>query len=327
MAIIGDVFPDQRRGTATGALMSAFALASVVGVPVGLELGTRFDWHAPFLVLAALGAPVLAIAFWVMPTLNDHLTSGHRGGAPEPRSLAKITETLFHPPHMRAFALIIMLMFGAFAVIPYISSYLVANVGVENSELKWVFIVGGLCTLVSSPIVGRLADRFGKLRVYRVMAPMSAVMMLVITTLPRVGLLASIAAVSGLMISNSGRMVAAMAMITGAVEPRRRGGFMTANSSLQHMATGLGAFVGGLIIVKADDGSWQHYGTVGLLGATATLITLWLAGRLRPAEPGDGAAAGPASEGTSTVMCLEAAAEASVDFEPLLQVSPRKSVA
>ena len=257
-----------------------------------------------------------------MPTLNAHITTGV-----QQRSLAKITETFFHPPHLRAFALIVMLMFGAFAVIPYISSYLVANVGVERSELKWIFIVGGLCTLVSSPIIGRLADRFGKLRVYRIMAPMSAVMMLVITTLPKAGLLVAIAAVSGLMISNSGRMVCAMAMITGAVEPRRRGGFMTANSSLQHMATGVGAYVGGLIIVEASDGTWQRYGVVGMIGATATIITLWLAGRLRPAEPGAGATASPTEKPTTVIMSLEAAAEANVDFEPLMQTAPRKSVA
>ncbi len=40
MAIIGDVFPDERRGRATGILMSAFSLASVLGVPFGLFLGT-----------------------------------------------------------------------------------------------------------------------------------------------------------------------------------------------------------------------------------------------------------------------------------------------
>src|SRR4051794_4384315 len=48
MAIVGDVFPDERRGRATGMLMSAFSLASVFGVPFGLFLGTRYDWHAPF---------------------------------------------------------------------------------------------------------------------------------------------------------------------------------------------------------------------------------------------------------------------------------------
>jgi predicted MFS family arabinose efflux permease len=48
MAIIGDVFPEHRRGRATAALMSAFALASVAGVPFGLYLGTRWGWHVPF---------------------------------------------------------------------------------------------------------------------------------------------------------------------------------------------------------------------------------------------------------------------------------------
>ena len=59
LAIIGDVFPEERRGRATGA-MSGFALASIVGVPFGLYLGTRLGWHAPFLLLGVLGCPVWA---------------------------------------------------------------------------------------------------------------------------------------------------------------------------------------------------------------------------------------------------------------------------
>ncbi|MFO0890282.1 MAG: MFS transporter [Isosphaeraceae bacterium] len=58
LAIVGDVFPEERRGRATGVLMSSFALASVVGVPACLAVGTRFGWHVPFLALAALGLPI-----------------------------------------------------------------------------------------------------------------------------------------------------------------------------------------------------------------------------------------------------------------------------
>ena len=61
LAIIADVFPEERRGRATGILMSAFATASVVGVPAGIYLGGELGWHVPFLVLAALGVPVLLI--------------------------------------------------------------------------------------------------------------------------------------------------------------------------------------------------------------------------------------------------------------------------
>jgi predicted MFS family arabinose efflux permease len=44
MAIIGDVFPEERRGRATGSLMTGFALASVAGVPLGQLLGTSVGW-------------------------------------------------------------------------------------------------------------------------------------------------------------------------------------------------------------------------------------------------------------------------------------------
>ena len=59
MAIIGDVFPEHRRGRATGSLMTGFALASVAGVPFGLYLGTNYGWHVPFVVLAIGGLPAL----------------------------------------------------------------------------------------------------------------------------------------------------------------------------------------------------------------------------------------------------------------------------
>jgi predicted MFS family arabinose efflux permease len=104
------------------------------------------------------------------------------------------------------------------------------------------------------------------------------------------------------MVSNAGRMVAAMAMVTGSVEPRRRGGFMSANSAVQHVATGLGAFAGGQIIAKAPDGTLRHFDAVGLIAVASTILSLWLAGRLRPAEPGP-------EPHTSAALCLGAAAE------------------
>jgi predicted MFS family arabinose efflux permease len=297
LTIIGDVFPDERRGAATGALMSAFAVASVVGVPFGLYLGTRYGWHAPFLMLAGLGSVVLPVGARTLPPLRGHLSPRRADAHP----WATVVATFTHPNHLRAFALVVTLMFGGFAVIPYISPYLVANVGVTEIDLPWVYVAGGGLTLVTAPWIGRLADRHGKLRVYLIVAPIAAVLMIVVTNLPRVPLAVAVAMVGLLMVGNAGRMVAAMAMITASVEPRRRGGFMSANSSVQHVASGLGAFVGSRIIVKAGDGSLLHFDRVGLLAALATVISLVLAGRLRSAEPG------PA---TSTALSLGAADEA-----------------
>jgi predicted MFS family arabinose efflux permease len=55
MAVIADVIPAHRRGRAMGAVMSSFAAASVLGVPVGLELARIGGWRLPFFSIAALG--------------------------------------------------------------------------------------------------------------------------------------------------------------------------------------------------------------------------------------------------------------------------------
>jgi len=276
LAIVGDVFPEQRRGRATGVLMSAFAVASVFGVPVGLYLGTKLGWNTPFLILAGLGVPVFAIGLFAMPALRDHL---HAAAPVHP--LLSIIDTFRHANHLRAFALTLTLMLGSFSVIPYISVYLVANVGVTEMTLTFVFITGGLLTLVGAPIVGRLADRYGKLLVYRVVASISMVLMLVVTTLPRVPLAVAAGVVGALMLSNSGRMVAALAMVTSSVEPRVRGGFMSANSAVQHLSAGLGAAIGGRILIKSAAGSFVHFERVGIVAVIATLLSMWIAGMVR----------------------------------------------
>ncbi len=279
LAIIGDVFPEERRGRATGILMSAFAAASVLGVPIGLYLGTKYGWNVPFLILAGLGVPVLFGGLGTLPTLRDHV---HHG--PHPHPLLKIRETFSHPNHLRAFALTVTLMLGGFAVIPYIAAYLVSNGVVPEKRLPFLYVAGGILTLVGGPGIGWLADQYGKLKVYRVVAILSALLMIMVTNLPPVSLGVAMTVVGLLMLSNAGRMVAALSMITGSVESRRRGGFMSANSAVQHLSTGLGSFIGGIILVKAPDGTLHNFDKVGMIAVGATLLSLWLAGLVRPAE-------------------------------------------
>ncbi len=296
LAIIGDVFPEHKRGRATGTLMTAFAMASVLGVPVGLDLGTRFGWHAPFLILAVLGLPVLFIAARALPPLNDHL-----GHSPALHPMRSLIETFSEPNHLRAFSLIVTLMIGGFSVFPFISPYLNYNVGLSRLDLRWVYVGGGALTFVTTPFVGKLADRHGKLRIYRIVAPLSAVLVLAVTNLPPVHLWVAVLAVATFMASNAARMTPAMAMITSSVEPRRRGGFLSANAAVQHLAAAIGAALGGFIVDRASDNSpLRGFSTVGLVACGTTVLSLWLAGRLRVATDAS----------VSTLKSLGAAAEA-----------------
>ena len=278
MTIIGDVFPDERRGRATGSLMTGFALASVAGVPLGLFLGTNFGWHVPFLALVLGGIPLLILTPFAMPPLNGHVHKSHA------HPLRSLIEIFSDSNHLNAFALTIALMIGSFTVFPYVSAYFVANVGMTEQQLPVIYIVGGGLTLFAAPIIGRLTDQVGKLKVYRIIAPVSAALLLAITHLPQVHVAIAVVVFGSLMASNVGRMIAAMAMITGSVEPRRRGGFLSANSSVQHIACGVGAYVGGILITQSEDGRIEHFGTVGWIAAASTIVTLWLAGRVRTTE-------------------------------------------
>jgi len=311
MTIVGDVFPEHRRGRATGSLMTGFALASVAGVPLGLLLGTNFGWHVPFVALVIAGVPVLLLTPFALPPLDAHVRKSHA------HPLRSLVETFSHANHLNAFALMISLMVGSFTVFPYVSAYLVANVGMTEQQLPIIYIVGGGLTLLASPTVGRLADRYGKLKLFRWVCPLTAVLLFAITHLPPVPTMVAVAVFGALMVCNVGRMIPAMALVTSSVEPHRRGGFLSANSSVQHVACGLGAYLGGLIITESADGRLEHFGTVGWIAAASTLASLWLAGRVRIVDE---------SGVSAETISLVAAAEASVDAgEPILNVADENS--
>jgi predicted MFS family arabinose efflux permease len=303
MTIIGDVFPEGRRGRATSSLMTGFALASVAGVPLGLYLGTTYGWHVPFIVLVLAGTPALGLMAIALPALDGHIGKSHA------HPLRAVLETFTHAAHLNAFALIVVLMVGNFTVFPYVSPYLVSNVGLTEQQLPLIYIAGGGLTLIAAPIIGRLADRYGKLTVYRLIAPISAALLVIVTQLPRVSVAVAVSVFGALMVCNVGRMIAAMAMVTGSVEPSRRGGFLSANSSVQHVAAGFGAYLGGAIITETADGRIEHFGTVGWIAGAATILSLWLAGRVR--------AAGQHAVSAEAIS-LAAAAEAEADAGELM---------
>jgi DHA1 family inner membrane transport protein len=276
LTIVTEMFSAERRGRAIGTLMSAFAVASVAGVPLGIALGTSLGWQAPFFALALLGLPLVGLAAWLLPPLAAPVDSSRR------HYLAHLFETLVEPSHRRAYSLIALLMVGAFAVIPFISTALVANMGVTGAQLPIVFVAGGLLSLFTTPFIGRLVDRIGGPAVLRTMVLASAAMMLVLTHLPAVGIAGAAPVTAALMAANAGRMVTAMSLITASIAPRARSSFISVNSSVQQIAMGMGAALGGMIVEGGAGEPLRHFGTVGIVAAGATVSSLWLAARIRP---------------------------------------------
>ena len=151
-SILGDNIIETHRGKATGAVMSAFGFASVVGVPVGLALAENWSWHTPFLALGVL-------CFIVLFSLNFKLPLLQQSTRDKKNKIHHFKAVIREPNHQRAFLLSIFLILSGFMVIPFISPYMVRNVGLLEKELPYMYFLGGLCTLVTSNLIGRLSDR------------------------------------------------------------------------------------------------------------------------------------------------------------------------
>ena len=63
LSIVADTFEYERRATAMGFITTAFSLASVIGIPAGLFLASKFGWHSPFLVVGGLGILVVILIY------------------------------------------------------------------------------------------------------------------------------------------------------------------------------------------------------------------------------------------------------------------------
>jgi predicted MFS family arabinose efflux permease len=278
MAIIGDAIPESWPGAATGTIMSAFSIASIIGVPLGLYLAEHFGWNSTFLFIGALSLIALGLAFKTLPPLSGHLAKRIEPEHP----IQDMIELVSVPEHARALLFMVVLMVAGFTVIPYLSPYFVGNVGLEESDLKYVYLFGGIATIVTSRLVGKLADRFGALKMFTIMSVVSIVPIFLITTASHIPLWVALIITTCFMIAMNGRFVPAMTLLNAAVESRRRGSFMSINSSCQQLASGAASFGAGLIMGKAADGSITNFWIVGAIAIFATVICIMLARLVKP---------------------------------------------
>ena len=279
LAIVGDVIPFDRRGQAMGFVMAAFSIASVLGVPFGLRIANQFGWNTPFLVLAFLALPVQFFIFKFVPNLSTHTQAGK-----QVQVLQVIKNITSSPNQRKAITLMMVVMFGHFSIIPFLSPYMVSNVGFTEGQLEQIYFFGGLSTIITSPLIGKLADRIGKLKVFTIFVSISIIPVLFITNMPRVDIWITLIATSVFFAVSSGRFIPAQAMVTATVEPQNRGSFMSIVSSMQQLSAGLAAYIAGLVVVKQSNGEMFYYNWVGLMSVAAAIVTLFLVRRITAAD-------------------------------------------
>jgi DHA1 family inner membrane transport protein len=276
-AMIADVIPPERRGRATSVVMSAFPLASILGVPAGLILAGKYGWHAPFFMLAGCAALNLVLASLALPHL--------RTAVKDHRPIRQMREILSDGIHQRALALGTVLIMGGGCLVPFVAPSMVANMGIAESQLPVAYAVGGACAFVSMPIVGWLSDHVDRLRLLTWISVAAGVVAIVMTRLGPSSLVFVSVMMALFMVTMSGRFAPAMTMVTNAVESRYRGGFMAVNAALQQAASALATALAGVFVTRDPAGHLVGYHILGYVAVGFFALTVVLGTVLRNAAP------------------------------------------
>jgi predicted MFS family arabinose efflux permease len=268
-AIITDLFPWQTRGRVMGVVQTAFAASQVMGIPLGLYLSNRFSWHAPFFMIAGASVAVgVVIAVFLRP-IDEHLkVPGERN------PLQHLVRTVGQGRYLRAFGATILLATGGFMLMPFSSAFTVNNLGISLHRLPLIYMVTGVSSIVSGPIMGRLSDAIGK---YPMFCAGSVVGMVVVATYCNLGPtpIGGVIAINVvLFIAIMARMISASALTSGVPDLKDRGAFMAVNASLQQLSGGVASSVAGMIVVQQADGRLAHYNVLGYVVVLAMVITV-----------------------------------------------------
>lgn len=278
MAIVSDVVPPERRARGMGIIMTSFSLAAALGVPCGLKLAQIWEWEAPFFVVAALAAVVWVCLFFILPPVRGHLT-----GAPV-KSGRDFLALLKDGNAWLGLVLMVSMVFGHFTIIPYLSPYLVGNVGLPEASLFLVYLVGGTVTIFTGPQVGKLADRHGRLLIYTAMVfCASTVIWLLTTSGPRP--VWQVLVLSAFFFTfASGRFIPGQAAISLAVPRERRGAYMSLVGCARDLASGITAAIGGQVVAKGPGGQLLHFDRLGMLAIGVSVASLLVFRKVRTAE-------------------------------------------
>ena len=270
LAIVADLFPLEQRGRAMGFMQMGFGASQVLGIPISLYIANHWGWQSPFLMIV-----VLATIIWLTVVFKLQPITKHLQIKSEKTAIKHLWHTIRLRDYRIGFLTTALMSLGGFMMMPWGSAFAVNNLGVSYAQLPVLFMVGGVASLIIMPLVGKLSDKFDKFKIFTIAAVWMMIVVVIYTNLVPVHfaiiIIMNILMMTGIM----SRMVPAMALTSALPQMQDRGAFMSINSSLQQIAGGFAAAIGGMIVVqKTKTSTLQHYDTLGYVIVVIIIVNI-----------------------------------------------------
>ncbi|WP_118974287.1 MFS transporter [Taibaiella koreensis] len=272
MAIVADLFSIEQRGKVMGYIQMSLSGSQVLGIPIGLFIANKFSWQIPFLWIAIATGLIIVLLVFKLKPITEHLKT---------RTGASASSHLWHTISQRRYQLgflnTALLSIGGFMLMPFASAFAINNLEISARQLPFMFMITGVFSLVTMPLVGRLADKISKFRLFAG-ASIFAILVTDVYTHYTVTPFWLVVATNVLMMGAiTMRMIPSQALISAVPAQQDRGAFMSINSCLQQVAGGFAAMLAGFVIVRKDSFSpLVHYDYLGYAVSFTMLITIYL---------------------------------------------------
>ena len=276
LAISTDLFAPHLRGRVMGLIQTAFAASQVLGIPIGIYLSNKWDWHIPFIAMAVFGLIGGLLVAWKMQPVDAHL------GQPQKHSpWMHLYHTVTVKRHLLTFSITALLTTGGFMLMPFSSAFIVNNLGIDMHHLPMVYLITGVCTIFAGPLIGKAADARGKFPVFVFGTVLSIIMVVIYTHLGTVPMAALVAVNALLFVGIFSRMIPFQAMAASVPPLHQRGAFNAISASIQQLAGGVASVAAGHIVSQGADGKLQHFEVIGYMVVATSLAGLALVWQLQ----------------------------------------------
>ncbi|MFF7726594.1 MFS transporter [Streptomyces sp. NPDC008001] len=170
MVITTGVVPPEKTGTAIATVASGFAVATLLGVPLGSLLGQSAGWRAPFWALTALALTAAALLAAVLPEQPAPATRLR------PRDELRVVT---RRPVLLAIAATAVGFSGVTTVFTYLAPLLGRVAHFSPAAVSGLLLAYGAGSVLGNPVAGRLTDKSLSATVRGVFGSLTGVLALV----------------------------------------------------------------------------------------------------------------------------------------------------
>lgn len=271
ISCVADNVHESRRGRALGVVMGSFSIASILGVPIGLELALLGSWRIPFFAVAGLGVTIVLGVISLLPPQRAHMDKTMPTSFKVSKAFWNILNVLKYPGALGGLGIALFTMLTMFMIIPNIATYVQHNISFPREYMSLLYLIGGGLSFISMGIAGRMVDRFGSTPVTSITTVCVAIVLYLCFINYTFLALPVLVLFPLFMLFSSARMVSNGTILSKITPARERAGYMSLVSAVQHLAGACGAFFSSMILSNDDQG---HF--VGMDKVTTIAIVLSL---------------------------------------------------